>query len=191
MAETLCPSCGFGPIPEGSDDCPKCKTQFAANPLYRRSRVAGGHGHRKDEADLEATRTTLGGVTDAVTAHPLPSAAVLAGCAIAWIFRSAGIFSDVNGAHPSWPFAVAAFQMGVAMLLMVSAGPSRYLAQMMAIAQVASAYFVGGSIAAQIGFGGAGLSLLSMTIGEAGDIRRYMGAGAAIACLVVGVWGST
>src|SRR5438132_14084968 len=106
MAETACPSCGFSPLAEGSESCPECKTYFALNPLYRRSRVAGGHGVRKDEADLEATRTTLGGITDAVTANPLPAAALLIATALAWVLRCLGVLCDAP--QPLWPLGTAA-----------------------------------------------------------------------------------
>ncbi len=186
-AETLCPSCGFGPIPEGQETCPACSTQFAANPLFKRAAKAGGQGVRKDQADLEATRTTLGGITGSVEANPVPTAAVLVGSTFAWVVRCVGMLSDRPQAL--WPLGVAAIQMGVAMLLVVSAGPARALAQMVALLQIASAYLAGGSPVAQVGYGGVGVALLVMTVSEPGDVRRWVGTGAAVAMLLFGVIG--
>jgi hypothetical protein len=186
-AETLCPSCGFGPIPEGTENCPACSTVFAANPLFKRVRKAGGGGRRKDEEDLEATRTTLGGITGAVDAHPGVPAAVLIAMAFAWVARALGVLSD----HPQalWPLGLAAIQMGVAMLLLVSAGPGKPLAQLLALAQLGAAYLAGGSPVAQVGYGGVGAALLLMSAGEPSDIRRWVAAGAAVAMLLFGLWG--
>jgi len=185
--ETACPSCGFSPIPEGQETCPACSTQFAANPLFKRAYKAGGQGIRKDEEDIEATRTTLGGITGAVEANPVPTAAVLVGSTFAWVLRCVGILSDRPQAL--WPLGLAAVQMGVAMMLMVSAGPGKSLAQMVAVAQIACAYFAGGSPVAQVGYGGLGVALLVMTVGEPGDVRRWAGTGAAVAMLFFGVFG--
>ena len=186
-AETACPSCGFSPIPEGTETCPACSTQFAANPLFKRVRKAGGQGVRKDEEDLEATRTTLGGITGAVDAHPGPPAGVLIALALAWVIRAVGVLTDRP--QPIWPLGLAAIQMGIAMLLLVSAGPAKPLAQMIALGQIAAAYFAGGSPVAQVGFGGVGVALLVMTVGEPSDVRRWVGTGAAAAMLLFGVWG--
>lgn len=185
--ETACPSCGFTPIPEGTETCPACSTQFAANPLFKRVRKAAGHGVRKDEEDLEATRTTLGGITGAVDAHPGPPAGVLIACTFAWVMRVVGVLSDRP--QPVWPLGLAAVQMGVAMMLIASAGPAKQLAQMVAIAEVIAAWAAGGSPVAQVGYGGVGVALLVMTIGEPSDIRRWVGTGAAAAMLLFGAWG--
>jgi hypothetical protein len=188
-AETLCPECGHGPIEEGEETCPKCHHLFAANPLYKRARKMGGAGVRVEEIDSEATRTTLGGITSSVVAHPLPTSLLLGAAAVAWVIRSAGILSDAH--EPLWPFGLAAVQMGVAMLLMAAAGPAKALAEMCALAQLASAYFVGGSPLARIGYGGVGVALLAMTLGEPSDFRRWMGMGAGLATLAIGVYGAT
>jgi hypothetical protein len=187
--ETLCPECGFGPIKAGTEDCPQCHHHFAANPLYKRARKAGGPGVRKDQIDTEATATTLGGITSSVVAHPLPTSLLLAAAAIAWVVRAAGILSDAH--EPLWPFALAALQMGVAMLLIAGAGPAKALAELIAVGQVVSAYFVGGSPLARVGFGGVGVALLAMTIGEPSDFRRWMGMGAGLATLLIGIYGAT
>jgi hypothetical protein len=186
-AETLCPSCGFGPIPEGTETCPACSTQFAANPLFKRARRAGGLGIRKDEEDMEATRTTLGGITGAVDAHPVPTAAILAACTFAWVARGVGVLSDRPQAL--WPLGLAAISMGVAMMLLVNAGPARVLAQMVALAQLAAGYYAGGSALAQVGYSGVGAALLVMTLGDPSDVRRWVGTGAALAMVVFGVVG--
>jgi hypothetical protein len=75
------------------------------------------------------------------------------------------------------------------MLLMVSAGPAKQLAQMVALAQIAAAYLAGGTPVAQVGYGGVGVALLVMTVAEPGDVRRWVGTGAAVAMLFFGVWG--
>ncbi|MBK7860680.1 MAG: hypothetical protein IPJ65_19175 [Archangiaceae bacterium] len=188
MAETLCPSCGQGPIPEDSEACPNCHTRFAENPLYRRARRGGGLHVRKDEADLEATRTTLGGITGAVDAHPVPTAVVLVAATFTWVVRCVGGFSGAP--EPTWPLALAAAQMGVAMMLLVSAGPARSLAQMCALAQVACGYFAGGPTIVQVGYIGAGFTLMLMTFGEPGDARRWTATGASLAMLAFAVWAS-
>jgi hypothetical protein len=188
MAETACPSCGYGPLDAEADDCPKCSTRFAANPLYKRVQRAGGHGQRKDAVDLEATRTVLGALTGAVDAHPLPAAAVLVLSTAAWILRCVGFLTPLP--QPTWPLVIAAAQMGVAMLLaLVSGGPGKPLAQMLSIAQIAAGYLAGGSSVTRLGFTGAGVALLAMTLGEPGDIRRLIATGAAVAMLGFGVWG--
>jgi hypothetical protein len=185
-AETLCPSCGAGPIPEDAETCPQCSTRFAANPLYRRARKAGGFNVRKDSVDLEATRTRLGGITGAVDAHPAPTAAVLAAATATWVARCVGLLADRP--EPLWPLALAAVLLGVAMLLMISAGPARQLAQLGAVAQLLSGYLAGGPPMARVGYAGAGLALLAMTVGEPGDARRWTAAGVAGVMLGAGVW---
>jgi hypothetical protein len=187
MAETLCPSCGFGPIDDDVDECPKCSTRFAANPLFKRVRRAGGHGGRKDAQDLEATRTVLGGITSAVDAHPVPTAVVLALATVAWVLRCVGFLSDHP--QPTWPLYIAAAQMGVAMLLWVSAGPGKSLAQMLALAQIGVGYFAGGSAVTQLGYAGVGVALLAMTMAEPGHTRRLVSTGAAVAMMGFGLWG--
>jgi len=188
-AETLCPECGFGPIKEGAEDCPECHHHFAANPLYKRARKAGGQGVRKDEVDIEATATTLGAITSSVVAHPLPTALLLGITAIAWVVRAAGILSDAH--EPMWPFALGAAQLGVALLLLAGTGPAKMTAELAALAQVLAAYFSGGHLLARVGFGGVGIALMAMTVGEPSDLRRWMGMGAGLATLVIGVYGAT
>lgn len=188
-AETICPSCGYGPLDDVAEDCPKCSTHFAANPLYKRARAGGGQFVRKDSDDLEATKTTLGGAKSAVEHHPLPAAGLLIGSTFGWVLRAMGVLSDRP--EPWWPLGLAALQMGVAMMLVVSAGPGKELAQMLALAQIAVAFFAGGPTFAQLGFAGVGVALLVITVGEPSGPRRWVGTGAGAAMLLFGIWAAT
>jgi hypothetical protein len=186
-AETLCPECGFGPIKDGLEECPKCHHHFTENLLYKRVRRNAGHGSRKDADDLEATGTTLGAITSSVVAHPLPTSILLGATAIAWVLRCTGVLSDAPEAL--WPFGLAALEMGVAMILMAGAGPAKALAPFMGLAQLGAAYFAGGGALARVGYGGVGVALLAMTLGEPSDFRRWMGSGAGAATLFIGIYG--
>lgn len=96
--ETLCPSCGSSPVPEGSERCPWCGKAFSYD--------------RVDSTNVTATRA--GGLTGSVTATPAPTAIALAAGAFLFTVRAGGFLADV-GDSPL-VFAVAALDV-VALVL--------------------------------------------------------------------------
>ncbi len=170
--ETLCPKCGFTPIPDRAEVCPKCAEVFSFNPLYKAAqrKMIG-----KYEA-LEVTATLRGGLTGAVSANPGPAAAVLALGAVLWLIRGAGLLVDLR--EPSWVFWVAGLQLGAATFLMANLGPASLMAQFAGAVQIAASFFVTSDqplalhtlLSALVG-----AVVIAMTVGEPSAARRSAG----------------
>lgn len=171
-AETLCPKCGFSPIPEGTEKCPRCGENFAFHPLYKAAqrKMLG----KLDAIDTEAT--LMGGLTGAVTAHPSPAAGVMALCALLWLVRASGLVVDLG--DPVWLFALAAADLGAASMLMATVGPARSLVQALAVVQIAVAVLLapaGPWSPLALAFAAPGAVILFMTVAEPSGARRRLG----------------
>ena len=129
---------------------------------------------RKEEG-LDYEATLLGGLTGAVSANPEPAAGVLALAALLWLVRGAGLLSELR--EPSWLFGVAAVQLIAATALMANLGPATFLAQLVALAQVAISFLLPGEPTAPYTLCSAavGVTVIVMTAGEPGATRRYVG----------------
>jgi len=165
MAQTLCPFCGFTPLPEEAERCPKCRRAFVEESME----------------PTNATRTRAGALTGSVTAHPGPTAAVLALGAGLWVVRGTGALGPTD--EPWWTFAVAALMVGAAAMLMANVGPAKHLAGAMGLLEVLAAGLAArdGGVAAACA--GHGLVLVAMTAFEPGRLRLTLGAVAGVAAV--------
>src|SRR4051812_40613508 len=114
MAKTLCPSCGFSPIPHGASECPRCEEPFDFLQAHKKGRVK--FVDKNDDEEQEMT-SFGGGLTGAVTAHPWPAATVIAVGAVAWFFRAAGIFGAPD---PLWTYGIVLLNLIGALLLVIN-----------------------------------------------------------------------
>lgn len=168
--ETLCPSCGFSPIPEGAERCPKCNKAFAYE--------------RVEYTNVTATRA--GGLTGSVTANPVPTAIALGVGAFLWTVRAGGFLSDVG--DPPATFLVAALNVVALVLVMTTSGPAKHAG---ALAGVVELLAVGlrydAPAAVSVACALHGVTLIAMTVAEPGALRLKVGAGVAGAAGVVGL----
>jgi hypothetical protein len=139
---------------------------------------------------VDAEATTLGGITDAVTAWPLPTAAVLLLGAVIQVVRASGLILDVQA--PFWLFGVGALDLVLTAMLMGSIGPARRLIFACAIVQAAIPFVLARSRGLALydaGYLAHALALAVMTAGEPSALRRTvglaLGVSAAIAALVL------
>ena len=170
--ETLCPKCGFTPIPDRAEVCPKCGEVFSFNPLHKAAqRKAIG---KLEPLDFEAT--LRGGLTGAVSANPGPAAAVLALGAVIWLIRAAGLLVDLR--EPSWLFWLAGAELVAATFLMANIGPASFVAQLVGAAHIAVAFVITADqplslhtlLTALVG-----ATVIAMTVGEPSPTRRSAG----------------
>lgn len=174
MAETLCPKCGFSPIPDRAETCPKCGENFAFHPLWKVAQRTKGGIDKK--ASIEMESTTFGGLTGEVSANPIPASLVTALCALVWLLRASGVAQSHD---PQWLFAVAAAQLGAAAMLMGNIGPATMLVQLMGVVQLIIPWVVMGSgtsglvvaVASMI----PGVAVFVTAAGEPGPVRRNAG----------------
>jgi hypothetical protein len=168
--ETLCPSCGFSPIPEGVERCPKCGRAFA----YERVEYS------------TVTATRAGGLTGSVTANPVPTAVALGLGALFWTVRAGGFLVDVGDAP--WVFLVAALDVVALVLVMSTAGPAKHvgaltgLVELLAVGIRWDAPPVISTLSALHG-----LTLIAMTVAEPGALRLKVGAWAGGGFAVLGL----
>lgn len=187
MAEpqTLCPKCGFSPIPDRAETCPKCGENFSFHPLWK---VAQRKMMSKTDS-IEMESTTFGGLTGEVSANPIPASAVLALCALVWLLRASGLAA--NHVDPQWLFAVGAMQLGTAFMLLATVGPATALAQVMAVVQLAVPFLVmsdaSGGLPVAVASGLPGIALLVTTVGEPGPVRRNAGIVAGVVAFIAAV----
>ena len=180
MSQTLCPACGHSPIPDGAEECPKCGEPFAFLAMHKKGKKAFVDKQR-DSVETEAT-TFGGGVTGAVSAHPGPSAAVLAVGAVIWFLRSGGVLAEYS--EPMWTYGIVGLNLVLATLILVNLGPAKLLCQLGALAQLGlAAFLANGNFAnpRHLFFCAHALVLLVMLVGEPGTARRTAG-------LVLGVF---
>jgi hypothetical protein len=170
--QTICPKCGLTPLPERAEECPRCKEPFGNNPLYKRTQRSS----MDDAMGVDVEATSLGGVTDSVTAWPLPTAAVLVLGAIIQVVRASGLIVDVHA--PFWLFGVGALDLVLTAMVMGSIGPARQLIFASAILQAAIPFVLGGRQGLALydyGYLAHALALGVMTAGEPSALRRNVG----------------
>jgi hypothetical protein len=183
-----CPSCG-NPLDPGADECPRCGERFSVS--RSRSVSVGGRsnpsrvGALRPEPQLpvvpvrtgivkrlmgmpEAERTTMGGLTGALTAHPREVSVVLGAGAIVWGLRAAGILGP--GGQSTLPYVLAALNLVLIPILMFNWGPVRVLAPLTVGAQVVLSI---------------GMALTGHAVGWARELAFVLHAGVAL-LLVVG-----
>src|ERR1700693_5604195 len=114
MVQTLCPACGFTPIPAGTEECPACGEPFAFLQMHKKAK----NRFIDPEAESPEATTFGGGVTSAVTAHPYPPAGAFLPGAVLWFLRASGILVDLS--EPSWLFGIAVADLVVAALLVIN-----------------------------------------------------------------------
>lgn len=175
MAKTLCPSCGYSPIPHGAEECPACHEPFAFVPSFKRAR-------RMDRmavplGDDEGGATLMGGTvfTGAISVHPKQAVGVFLLGAFAWVVRASGAMGQPS---PRWTYGLVAAALLSALLLYLRRGPSKLLAQFTALAMVLSALFLGLAHplhSTPLMYAAHGVVALVMVAGEPGRARRYVG----------------
>jgi hypothetical protein len=173
LAETLCPKCGFSPIPDRAETCPKCGENFAFHPLWKVAQRTKGGIDKK--ASIEMESTTFGGLTGEVSANPIPASVVTGLCAVVWLLR-AGV---AQTGDPAWLFVLAALQLGSAALLMANVGPATMLVQLMGLVQLIVPFVIMGAgtngmiVAAASAL--PGVAVFITAAGEPGPVRRNAG----------------
>jgi hypothetical protein len=194
MPETLCPNCGFSPIPRDAEECPVCHQAFAFVPRYKRG-PQGRLDPKRAEVEAEESTTYGGAITGAVTAHPYPTAGAFLTGAVIWFLRGSGLLADLN--EPAWVFGAAIADLIVPLMIIVNIGPAKVAAQFVAGAQILIALYLGRhdlGHPTHILYAAHGVALLVMVVGEPGIFRRTLsltmsGAIAAAAAAVLGLVG--
>ncbi len=188
MAKTLCPSCGYSPIPHGAEECPACHEPFAFVPAFKRAR-------RMDRmavplGDEEGGATLMGGTvfTGAISVHPKQAVGVFVFGAFAWVMRASGAMGEQ--AAPSWTYALVGAALLSALLLYLRRGPSKLLAQFTALGMILGALFLAIPHLLQttaLMFAAHGVVSLVMVAGEPGTGRRWVGLGLGLLTAVLGM----
>ncbi|MEW5742430.1 MAG: zinc ribbon domain-containing protein [Myxococcota bacterium] len=171
MPETLCPSCGFSPIPEGAEKCPKCGKAFAYE--------------RVEYTNVTATRA--GGLTGSVTANPVPTAIALGLGAFFFTVRAGGFLGDVG--DPPLVFAVAAVDVVALVLVMTTSGPAKHAAAFAGFVELFATLWAQAApppVTAACALHG--VTLIAMTVAEPGPARLKVGAGVAGAAFLFGLF---
>lgn len=175
MAETLCPNCGYSPIPAGAEACPECHEPFGFLQMHKRAKRKFVDRER-DHEDMEAT-VFGGNLTGEVAAHPWPASLVLFAGAVAWFLR-VGVFNPLQ--EPLILFGLVLMDLVLALLLLINAGPGRVLTQLGMVVQLGVAWWLGRkSLEAPLHVAFLAHSALSflMVTGEPGPLRRYVSLG--------------
>ncbi len=178
MAQTLCPACGYSPIPDGAACCPVCNEPFDSLPQRKkRLRDMAGLIRREEE---EADATVWGGtiVTGDLGVHPKQAIGVLAAGAAAWLARAPGLLEPMTA--PMWPMVLVALQLVTALLLWLTRGPYKLLAQFSGIACAICAIVLGLPDPLRptpLLYAAHGIAALVMVFGEPGATRRWVGLG--------------
>lgn len=183
--ETICPNCGHSPIREGAEICPRCRKPFAFELVHERIQRA------KPGDTIDGDTTTFGGgVTDAVTAHPMPPAAVFALGAVAWFLRAGGVLGEAE--EPAWLYSLVAVNLVVPMMLIINLGPARVVAQLVGLAELAVAVLLAEGDFLNLlhaGFIALPAVILFMTTAEPGPARRNVGLALGVVATGVAVAG--
>lgn len=170
--QTICPNCGLTPLPDRAEECPRCQEPFGKNLLYQRTRRSS----LGDAMGVDTDATSMGGVTDAVTAWPLPTAAVLVLGAVLHVVRASGLIVELHA--PFWLFGVGALDLVLTAMLMGSIGPARQLIFASALLQLALPFVLAGSKGLapyDYGYLAHAAALAVMTAGEPRALRRTFG----------------
>jgi hypothetical protein len=176
MAQTLCPSCGYSPIPDGAEACPVCGEPFAFLPEHKKRLRDMAAIIRRDED--EASATVMGGtlVTGELSIHPFQALLVFVIGAAAWLLRAPGLLGPTTA--PLWPLALVALQLLAALVLYLDRGPAKLFAQFVALACALCALALALPDPLRptpILYAAQGISALAMVAGEPGPIRRWAG----------------
>lgn len=156
--ETICPHCGFSPIAEGAESCPRCRKRFVDD---------------KPEATF-VTATRAGGLTGSVTANPAPVALALTSGALLWVMRAGGFLVSVG--DPPWAFALAALMIIAAMLLMTASGPAKHSAIIAGVVELVALALLPDAPAALTAICALhGVALIAATAVEPGRARLVVG----------------
>ncbi|XXF79852.1 zinc ribbon domain-containing protein [Myxococcaceae bacterium GXIMD 01537] len=170
MAETLCPNCGYSPIPAGAETCPECNEPFGFLQMHKRAQRRFVD-RKLDHEDNEMT-VFGGNVTGEVSAHPGPAAVVLFAGAIAWFLR-VGVFNTLH--EPLWVYGLVLLDLVLGLLIFVSVGPAKGIAQAGLVLQLAvTAFLARGAWQApvHVAFMAYTLVALVAVTGEPGTLRR-------------------
>jgi len=188
MAKTLCPSCGYSPIPDGAEECPACHEPFAFVPSFKRAR-------RMDRmavplGDDEGGATMMGGTvfTGAISVHPKQAVGIFLIGAFAWLVRASGAMGEK--AAPAWTYALVGAGLVSALLLYLRRGPSKLLAQFTALAMVLAALLLAVPEVLRptpVMYALHGVVALVMVAGEPGPTRRWAGLGVGALAAVLGI----
>jgi hypothetical protein len=186
MPETLCPRCGYSPIPAGTEACPKCGEPFSFLPMYKRAQRKMVD-KRRDHEDIE--QTVFGGnLTGEISAHPGPIAALFFVGAAAWFLRAGGVLGTLS--EPIWTYGLVLMDLVLGLLLVLNAGPAKVLSQVGMLLQLAAAGF----LARQAPLAPVHLAYLAhaavtfaMVVGEPSATRRYAGLGLGSGVALLGV----
>jgi hypothetical protein len=190
MAETLCPNCGYSPIPAGAEACPECNEPFGFLQMHKRAQRKFVDRQR-DHEDAEAT-VFGGNLTGEITAHPGPAAAVLFAGALAWFLR-VGVFGNLQ--DPLWAYGLVLLDLVLGLLVLVSVGPAKVLSQVGMVLQLGVAAWLGRKALMApvhlVFLAHAALALVMVT-GEPGTVRRNvclgLGLGAAVLTVPFLLW---
>jgi hypothetical protein len=184
MAETLCPNCGYSPIPAGAEACPECNEPFGFLQMHKRAKRKFVDRER-DHEDMEAT-VFGGNLTGEVAAHPWPAAAVIFAGAAAWFLR-VGVFNPLQ--EPLWLFGLVLLDFVLALLVLINAGPGRVLTQVGMVLQFGVAWWLGRKALVSplhVAFLAHAALAFFMVTGEPGPMRRYIGLGLGLGAVGLG-----
>lgn len=189
MAETLCPNCGYSPIPAGAESCPECEEPFGFLRMHKRGqrRFVDPREHEDNEA------TVFGGnLTGELSAHPGPAAAVLFAGAAAWFLR-VGVLGGLD--DPLWAYGLVLLDMVLGLLLLLNQGPAKLLSQVGLVLQLGAAAWLGREALlapVHLGFLAHAAVAWVLVTGEPGPVRRKvclgLGLGAAVAAVLLVLW---
>lgn len=171
MEETLCPKCGFAPIPSGAEACPRCHEPFS---FLEESKKGRGASIVSLIEGQKSERTVLGGgIFGEVSAFPLLPGIAFGTGAVLWALRGSGVLLDRG--EPAWLIAIAVLDLVVAVMLLKSLGPAKLTAQVVALAQLGlAAWFSSGELKNPVHafFVAHAVALLASVTGEPGLGRR-------------------
>ena len=185
MPETLCPSCGHSPIPQGAESCPKCHEPFDFLQMYKRGQRMRVDKQRDAE---DGEQTVFGGnLTGAVSAHPGPIAAVFFLGAVGWFLRAEGLLGSLH--DPPWTYGLVALNLALGLVLLLNLGPAKLLAQVGMVLQLGGAGLLArGALGEAVHWAYLGHAVVGLVavVGEPSSVRRYVCLGLGVAMVLLG-----
>ena len=176
MAETLCPSCSFSPIPEGAEECPNCGEKFAFVPTWRRAQTRF-IDHQRDSESMEMT--AIGGaVAGELSFHPGAAAGGLFALAAAWFTRASGWFGEWPDAAYGYLLALLGLAGGTVLLVGWTWG--KRTAQVISVLSAVLALGLGGGPTAVL-YAVLGAVCLGAVVGDPSTARRSILLGTTLA----------
>jgi hypothetical protein len=124
-SKTLCPECGFSPIPENASACPKCHEPFDFLATHKKAQ-RNIRNRLKEQG--EATATRHGAVGSAVAAFPLSGVVCLFSGAAVWAVRA--LPGTALGGASVLLWALAGVMALDALALWTNTGPSVLVARL-------------------------------------------------------------